>query len=140
MTDHYAYDIATTDADGRWTVNVNGADEFSRDPVETARSLLERWIHEHYGRIAGGSRVFVLTAQDAEQNGVVPNVRVRVFRTRNGNRHTRSLAAIAYLARVESDHDSTDRRNGRVGRWRLRWEYRRYLVGFPSLTDLLVRR
>lgn len=131
MSQRYAYDIATTDVRGDWTFDVSGKDVFVRDPRSTARSLLERWIHDNYRQLAGGGRVLVLTGAKAatvsERDGFAPNVRVRVFRTHDA--HTRSLAAIAYLARVERD-DSTDRQNGRGGRWRLRWEYRRHAATF----------
>lgn len=134
MSERYAYDVATMDVDGDWTVDLSGQDVFSRDPASTARSLLERWIHDNCRQLTGGGRVLVFAGSKAARSGhldgLAPNVRVRVFRTHNGNPHTRSLAAIAYLARVERDDDSTGRRNGLVDRWRLRWEYRRYVASF----------
>ncbi|GAB3934039.1 hypothetical protein GCM10029976_042420 [Kribbella albertanoniae] len=99
----YAFEIATRESDGRWTVVASGTNVFSRPPKATVRSLAERWIHEHTGRLGGGRLVIVGRRRGAPR-AFVAGVRIQLLDRPGGY-----ALATAYVGVDRRDAVRTDR-------------------------------
>ena len=88
----YTYEIAIRHDSGTWHPLVARSGFFSRSPKSTARSLVERWIHEQQGQLRGG-RVVIRGRRAAVPRAFEATVRVRVLA---GDGSGRQLAA-AYI-------------------------------------------
>lgn len=88
----YTYEIAVRRKSGTWHALVTGSGIFSRSPKSTARSLVERWIHEQQGQLRGG-RVVIRGRRTAAPRAFEATVRVKVLA---GDGSGRQLAA-AYI-------------------------------------------
>lgn len=88
----YAYEIAVRRDGEVWHALASGTGMFSRSPKATARSLVERWIHEQQGQLRGG-RVVVRGRRVAAPRAFDASVRIRILA---GDGSGRQLAA-AYI-------------------------------------------
>jgi hypothetical protein len=88
----YAYEIAVRSDGGTWRDVVAGSSYFSRSAKATARSLVERWIHEQQGQLRGG-RVIVRGRRLAAPRAFEATVRITILA---GDGSGRRLAA-AYI-------------------------------------------
>lgn len=104
----YGIEIATRGAHGEWQVRTAKAGLFSRKPKATARSIIERWIHEQSGQLRGG-RVVIVGSKESLPRHFETTVRVRIL---DFDDRSRELA-VAYIG---SDAPAGPRR---VDRWEL---------------------
>jgi len=88
----YAYEIAVRRDGGVWQALASGTGIFSRKPKATARSLVERWIHEQQGQLRGG-RVVVRGRRPAAPRAFEATVRITILA---GDGSGRQLA-VAYI-------------------------------------------
>jgi len=88
----YTFEIATRREGGAWQALVTRSGMFSRSPKATARSIVERWIHEQHGQLRGG-RVVIRGRRTAAPRAFEATVRVRVLA---GDGSDRQLA-VAYI-------------------------------------------
>jgi hypothetical protein len=102
MRTYYKYKIAIL-TDDRWQVTVVQNQNFSRDPRSIARQLLEQWIIGQRGRLPGGRIVVVYGGRYGIPEGIIPTVRVQVYRSGPAGEDG-PLAAVAYLGHTIRDY------------------------------------
>src|SRR6266540_6697703 len=88
----YSFEIATRRDGGSWHRPVTRTGLFSRNPKATARSIVERWIHEQQGQLLGG-RVVIRGRSTSVPRAFEASVRVRLLA---GDGSGRQLA-VAYI-------------------------------------------
>ncbi|HZC27852.1 MAG TPA: hypothetical protein VE287_12565 [Actinopolymorphaceae bacterium] len=105
MTEPYTYDVATSDGDGGWILELSKdvRSALDRDAEAIARAILEDWIIDHPLALTGGQRleVFGNNPSDYPPDELV-SMRVWVY---PGQReaHDPSPAAAAYLVAEPDD-------------------------------------
>ncbi|GAB3418209.1 hypothetical protein [Flindersiella endophytica] len=102
MKTFYKYKIALL-TEGRWQVTVVEKRNFSRDPRSIARQLLEQWIIGQQGHLPGGRIVVVYGGNDGAPAGIIPTVRVQVYRS-GPTGEDGPLTAAAYLGHAMRDY------------------------------------
>jgi hypothetical protein len=101
----YGIEIATRDLHGEWQILTAKAGLFSRKPKPTARSIIERWIHEQSGQLRGG-RVVILGPKASLPRQFETTVRVRIL---DYEARTRELAAAYIGSDVPTELSRVDR-------------------------------
>lgn len=108
MAESYTYQIDLFNKDS-WQTSATAQDQTvdGRDSADIARAILEGWIIDHPGDLAGGGRVTVFDDPSEYPPDEGARVRVLVFRpgtdgAGNGSEHP---AAAAYLL---ADPDAAD--------------------------------
>lgn len=99
----YNFEIATWRRGGSWNTETVRTGLFSRGAKATARSIVERWIHEQQGQLIGG-RVVIKGRRGDVPRGFEASARVRILA---GDGSGRQLA-VAYVGtdRVHSLPDA----------------------------------
>jgi hypothetical protein len=101
----YGIEIAARDTHGEWQVLTAKAGLFSRKPKPTARSIIERWIHEQSGQLRGG-RVVIVGPKASLPRQFETTVRVRILDFED---RTRELAAAYIGSDVPAEPPQVDR-------------------------------
>jgi hypothetical protein len=108
MAEPYTYQIDLFDKN-RWRTSVSAADQTvdDRDSADIARAILEDWIIDHPGDLAGGGRVTVFDDPSDHPPDQGARIRVLVFRAGadGDGSATGPPAAAAYLL---ADPDAAD--------------------------------
>lgn len=106
MWDLYTYEIGIASPSGEWHHTLVGNGDFSRDPEDIARALLESWIIDNHGRLPGG-RVFTYSRHlQSDPIDIAASVRVRVWR---GRSREGEPAGAAYLGQRIGRHPRRSR-------------------------------
>lgn len=105
----YTFEIATRRRGGSWNTIAVRTDLFSRGAKATARSIVERWIHEQQGQLVGG-RVVIRGRRGDVPRSFEASARVRILA---GDGSGRQLA-VAYVG-TDRAHSLPDEQLALVG-------------------------
>lgn len=105
MTEPYTYDVAASDGDGGWILELSKdvRPALDRDAEAIARAILEDWIIDHPLALTGGQRVEVFGDNSSDYPpDELASLRVLVYPGQRGD-HAPSPAAAAYLVTEPDD-------------------------------------